>query len=425
MLAFDGALSDFLLIMGGRPIAGIGRYGDWLPLLLPWLLFKLNSPLSVIVLAHSVSFIIIHYLIFLFITLKLKNYGAGIATMLVSCLSYYHAFYNPMVELNESLVAGVLLWALIHQERKGYVLEGIKKNIIASLLVIGYMSFLHPLGVFVVGFVLGVEMIGERRYRDYSLWIIAVVGLGWFVLKPLMFPEPYDQSRILPFHELISHASEWKTWPSTHFYSDYTRLHFRILKWLSAICLLFSLRKGILLFLFSLLYVAAYAFLLLANFQQGTAAMFYEDYYIVFGFFIGLLLIYLIYNSERRKLVLLLMLPLLFSGLKKIYKAHNLYSDRLAYLERIVKQAHSNGEKKCLVDSKCYPFDYALTPWDFAFETLVYSSLNSPDSSVSVFIKTDDVSRLCDSLQNSYNVFFGVHYLPISFKPSKNACTIF
>jgi len=106
-------------------------------------------------------------------------------------------------------------------------------------------------------------------------------------------------------------------------------------------------------------------------------------------------------------------------GLKRIYYAHNLYTDRLSYVDRVVTQAHRDGEKKCLIDSRCYPYDYALTPWDFAFETLLYSSLNGPDSSVSVFIKEPDVSRLCDSLQNAYDIFFGVHYLPISFKPTK------
>lgn len=112
---------------------------------------------------------------------------------------------------------------------------------------------------------------------------------------------------------------------------------------------------------------------------------------------------------------MLLAIPLLFMGLKKIYQAHDTFTYRLAYLNRIVDAAHKEGGHKYIIDSKCYPYDYAWSPWNVAFETLMYSSLEGRDSSVTVFIKTPEFNTLCDTNKDKHNILLGAQFSPLWF----------
>ena len=54
-----------------------------------------------------------------------------------------------------------------------------------------------------------------------------------------------------------------------------------------------------------------------------------------------------------------------------------------------------------------------MAPWDIAFETLLYSSINGPDSSTTIFIKTPKFDSLSNALLNKYNILLGVHFSPL------------
>lgn len=415
MLAYDGAYYIFQLIHSHHLFAGPSRYGDYLPQLLPYLALKQGWSLRTIVILYSVSLILVHYLFFLIVTLVLKNNGAGIAIMLISCLTYYHAFYAPMLQLSETMPAAILLWALVHPETP--YSSKIRQIIyfIAAFVVIVYISFTHPLGIIAVMFVIGLEIVGAKRFNDLLLWALLILGVGWLLLKDnYFFKEQYNQNQILPFHELISHVSGWKNWSSTQFVEVFTQ-RFQSVKWLAIICLIFSIRKGILFTLFLLAAFAGFTFLLIANYQHGTSFIVYESYYLMYGFFVGLTFVFLFYHPNRKLITLLISIPFLFTGVKRIYRAHSQYSDRLAYLERTVRQAHRSGGKKYIVDSRCYPGAYGLTSWNFAIETLLYSSLQGPDSSLTVFIERPEFKTLCDTGRTMQNIFLGVYFCPLWF----------
>ncbi|NNM94950.1 MAG: hypothetical protein HKL88_05745 [Bacteroidia bacterium] len=416
VLSFDCAYYIFQFIHSGKLFSGPARYGDYLPQLLPFFAFKQGLPLRTIIILYSVSFVIVHYLFFLIATLVLKNNGAGIAMMLASCLSYYHAFYVPMLQLSETMPAAILLWAFIHPEAP---YRSLLQKIIyyaSALAVIVYISFTHPLGIITVAFVTGMEMTGAKRYRDYWLWALIIVGMAWLLLKSnVFFRQQYDQNQIMPMKEMFGNLKGWKSWPSTLFVSDFTRLHFRSLKALALVCLLFSLRKGVLFFLFLVLSAAGFTFLLLANYRHGTGFIVYEYYYVMYGFFIGLAFVFLFYHPRWKVLTLLAAVPFLYTGLKRIYTAHTQYSDRVAYLDRVVRQAHRAGGKKYIIDSRCYPSDYAMTAWNFSFETLLYSSLQGADSTVTVFIEKPAFSALCDTARTMQNIFLGAYFSPLWF----------
>ncbi len=416
MLTFDGAFYIFRMMESGKMAYGPARYSDGIIEILPLWFFKMGFSLPTIIRAYSVMFIVFHYLIFLIVTLWLRNNGAGIAIMMASCITYYSAYYLPMMELHEVIILGVLLWAIIHPETPNFSNRYRLWSTIGALLTIVCMSFFHPLGLIVIAYVIGMEIIGSRRYRDMQLWFIAIVGLAWFLFKiDYLFKQQYDQDQVMPLHSMLSNLSAWKTWPSTQFLSDFTRYHFRSIKWLAIICTILSLRKGLLTFIFFSCSLAGYTFILISNFRTGASSFLFENYYIMYGFLVGLMFVFLFYHPRRMNLILFIALPFLWTGAKRIYEAHTDFSDRVAYLGRIVDAAHKQGGKKYFIDSKCFPVNYAMADWDLAFETLLYSSLQGPDSTVTIYSKDAATSHICDSAQNGKNIMFSVHFCPMWF----------
>jgi hypothetical protein len=417
MLYVDDAFYFFRLLQADKPISALNRYGDYIAQLLPYVAYKMEYPLHTVLMLYSVSFIILHYLIFLFVTLILKNNGAGIAIMLASCLTYFHAFYTPLVQLNESIIAACMLWAFIHPETPYNSNKEKYLYLLGALITIFYMSFLHPLGFVAILFVFGIEFIGAKRLTDKYLWATMLLGMGWFFAKILiLYRTDYDRDHMIPLHEMIVQIPNWKQWPSTKYIENLSWLHFRSLKWLGILFILLCLRKGFAFFSFVLLFVLGFTLLYFVTLYKGESAVYYEDYFCYYGFFIGMLFVFLLYHPRRKNLVLFLSLPLLYSGVHKIYQAHFLFTDRVAYLNRIIDQAEKTKEKKCIVEDRCYPYNYAMVPWNVAFETMIYSAMRGRDSTVTVFVKKPDFQKLCTRAVNTPGFFMGVQFSPDWFK---------
>jgi hypothetical protein len=373
----------------------------------------MGLPLAIIVMLHSAGLMLFHYAIFLFITLKLRNNGAGLAVMLVSCLAYGHAFYLPMEQHNECLVLGVLLWAFVHPEFQYTTLKERRKATIGALLTIVLISFFHPLGIFMILFVLGLEMVQNKKYRDKELWFIIIAGCGWFLLKTeVIFKQGYDNDRLVSPDTIIKQLPDWKIWGSTHFVTSLFWNDFHIMTWLTIVCLLISIRKGIWFFLFCTGFVLLYSLIYLGTFYGGGPPMALESYFTIYGFFTGIIFVCLFNFPRRKNMALLLSLPFLFVGIHKIYTSHRQFTYRISYLSRIINDARIRGMKKCFIDTKCYPGFYAEADWDVAFETLLYSSLPGPDSSVTIFIKNPSFDSICNTCKDKRNIFFGAHYCP-------------
>lgn len=408
----DKTYYNFRIIRSGWFIADLGRYSDLLGMILPWITLKLGLSLKAIMICDSIGLVLLDYSIFLFVTLKLKNNGAGLAIILVSCLAYARVFYSTMIVMNDVLIFGVLLWAFIHPESPFTSAKQKRFATIGGLVAAIVLIFYHPLAVFLIFFVLGVETTASRRYRDPQIWIIGIVSVVLFYLKSyVLFVNAYDQNKMVPISTIIHELPNIKTWPSTQYLSDLVTYHFRSLKWLFIICVVFTLRKGIVFFLFTVLFITGFTVIFLGTFYNGASALFsYEAYFPFYGFFTAILFVCLFYHPSRKNFMLLILLPFLWIGLKKMYYGHEQFTYRISYMSRAVNEARKKGEKKCIIDSRCYPYVYADAPWAFSYETLLYSSLPGPDSTVTVFIKEPAFNSVCKDEQNKENVFFGAYF---------------
>lgn len=414
-LMMDETYYSFRMLRSGWFVADLGRYSLIINMILPWLALKIGLSLKAILMCASAWVVLFDYGVFLFITLKLKNNGAGLALMLVSCLAYSRIFYFATPGLNE--VLGILLWAFLHTEIPFTSVKQKRLATIGALLITTILIFYHPLAIFFIFFVIGVEATAFKRYCNPQLWIIALLSIILFYLKlNVFFVNSYEQAKLIPISTIIHELPGFKNWRSTIYLNDFIQHHFRSLKWLFIVCVLSTLRKGILFFLFTVLYIAGFTLIFLGSFYKGASELgAYEAYFPIYGFFTAILFICLFYSPSRKTLVMLISLPFLWVGLTKIYHAHEQFTYRVSYLSRIINTARKAGDKKCIIDSRCYPYVYADAPWAYAYETLLYSSLPGPDSSVTVFIKEPSFDSVCKVDRDKKNIFFGAYFSPFQF----------
>lgn len=131
----------------------------------------------------------------------------------------------------------------------------------------------------------------------------------------------------------------------------------------------------------------------------------YESYYTFFGLFTAVAFVLFLYEKFNKKLMLSITVVLLIINLKGIYDAHFILTKRGEYIKRLVTHGQKLPEKKYLISTNNYPWQIAWVTWAFPFETLLFSSIQHPDSAVTCLV-TSDIDQY-DSLITKQNIFLG------------------
>jgi hypothetical protein len=97
----------------------------------------------------------------------------------------------------------------------------------------------------------------------------------------------------------------------------------------------------------------------------------------------------------------------------KIWKCHFLYKQRNEYFERVNAEIRKQGIRKGIVSERNIDWGKIISRWDNAFETLLLSSIDSPDSATTFFLASN--MNQYDSLLSSPDLFVSVDFAPLWF----------
>src|ERR1017187_1563273 len=410
MLSFDPAYFAFQIIQFNTYFIAIGRWASVLAEFLPLMALKNDCSLPIFLKFYSVSFIINYYLIFLIITLILKNYRAGIVLMLALGLGFRFVFYYATAELYLGIALSVLLWAIVAPVHP--YSSSLKKWIatIISMPLICTISFCHQLTAFTILFPLLFEIIYNKRWRDITIWIPILFTFAWFFIRlEYLTTSEYEQSKMVTADSFIDGLPRFFSLSAWIYFKHFFTHVLRTLFYTYIFCFLIAIffKRWFLIF-YSILFSIGYLILIVIINIAGSNSLFYENYYTVFGLFAGVMLLYLIYERFHKALLYLIIIALLFFNLKGIYNAHNLQTMRVQYLDRLTNYGRHNPAKKYLLNMKNIPINIVSVQGFLPFETLLYSSLQSPDSAVSYYW-TEDMNSW-DTLIHRNNVFLGPEF---------------
>jgi len=412
MLNIDPASFCFQIIQSKTYLIAVGRWPLVLTQLLPVAFINLHCSLEIFLKVYSISFILIYYLAYLICTLVLKNYRGGMALMLVLCLGFRWVFYYATCELFLGFLLAILLWCII--SHKNPYSSAYKKwlSTIVSLFLIYTLSYCHQITLFMIVFVVLLELIGNKRWKDLHLWTILLLTFVWYFIRiKFLTTSSYETAKMDGMDDFFYYLPNLFTLSSWRYLNNFLTETLWVMSIIFLFCLIIALiRKKLLLFIYSLLYFCGYYLFLAMMFAQSVDEIFLQYYSIIFGFMTGVLFMYLVYDFIPKHLSILLVAIILSLNVYGIYKSHDIPTERINYKERLTHYGQRFSNKKFLINTKNVPGNIVQFSHFLPYETILYTALQSPDSAQTFFVanKMDEY----DSLITKQNAFLSISWNP-------------
>lgn len=416
MLCFDTSFFAFKIIHFKEYNIELGRLCDVFSQAIPLYFLKQGCSLELFLKLYSISFIFVYYAIFLLLAYLLKNTQATLILLISLCICTRHVFYYPVSELSYGLalvpVLGVLLgYFFIEEARKLKKLS----YLFLFVLVILLISYFHPIVLFAVPFVAGTEYIRQKKYNNP--YFIAAGGLffSWFILRFYVLDKTgYEQNKIITFSDFIRYLGELKTLPSTKFFIIFFSENLK-----SAVALL-VVSTGIALYqkkytsvAWWLINLAGFTALILVSYRYGESPVMYENYYLIIGLFITIILISVADKYISKVWFFILLIAFISFNTHEIFKAKSIFQKHIQYLDRLADYSIENKKNKLLIHTACYPWQYTWVDWALPFESLLNSSLKDPENPMTAIL-VDSLSQYKNENTNN-NVFLGPRWAPLWF----------
>lgn len=407
MLAFDSANYCLEIEQWEHFCLPHGRWSSVFTQFFPLLAVRSGASLKTFLLIYSASFPLLGYLLFLVCTLLFRNNRAGLFMMLAMSLGFRWMYYYAISELLTGMAFAVLLYAVLASLKPDDHLRRKTGLSLLALFLVYTISYFHQLALFSALFVLLFELVAEKRWRDKWLWSIFLVTVIWSYVRIRFFSvQDYTEGKILPaqtYFGQLPHVFELDSW-------KYFKLYLLVYaKWMLyagilANVLLLLRRHWLTLLLFNG-FSAAYVLLVVLTYYKGESGLMIETYLPPLGLYTALVLLWLLYREGRNKTALLLTGWLLFVSCRSILLSSEIQLRRTGYFARLAEYGRKLPNKKYLLDERNVPVEILRVPWALPFETVLYSSIVSPDSTVT-FAYAAPVSRY-DSLLSRKDLFIG------------------
>ena len=406
-MSFDPAFYTFKLTYYKTFNIELQRWGSVFSQLIPLWILKHGGGLQKFMQAYSVSFILDVLIVFLIIVFAFGNYRAALALLLGLCIGFRDVFYYPTTELYEGLAVSFILLSFISADVSS--LQRIKKLmwITASCLLVILILFYHPITIFVIVFFLLHEMAFRKNYKSFFLWFVLSFTVLWFFIRlKVIGVTGYEEGKIPSLQTFFAQFPNLFHLPGTKYFVRFFSAEFKTMIIIYALTLLMTAgRKEWKAFLILLFYPFIFIVIILITDYRGNSPVMYQSYYTIIGLFVSVSFVSCIYQRWNKQFMEIIIFLLIVINLKGIYDSHYFLTKRVQYLGRLASYGMKFEKRKFLIDAKNFPWEYGIGTWSMPFETLLYSALAHPDSSVTFYV-TEDLNKF-DSLINKENVFLG------------------
>lgn len=395
--AFDAAhylfeITDrkFFFIAHQRPAGFVSQI---LPVIGTWL----KLPLSLIAILYSLGDILWYYLIFLFLAYTLETRRGIVSLLLILSLTVRYSFYCPVTEL---LQAGALLPVWMSLLDRSFRFR------FPVLVLMGtFIIFSHPLLFYPLFFALfwwslqeprtGLyEKNGRRRY----VWmmfgaLVIIAGLKMLLLDrydhdKTFYPVVYNDYGYLSTFNI----NVW--WH--HVQVIATGYPFLSVVLMTAVALLIWFRRWKKLG-YLLLAVGVYVLIMSLTHRFDRLSNYFERMLLPLPMMVALVagsMITLTRNFISRLAGFVGLFLILLMHFDLLRMTADPYTARIILLGQLCDAAESRDIKKGIVEEDLLEQnDYAMTGWCYPIETLILSSYEGKDKSVSIALQKDHIDK--------------------------------
>lgn len=418
----DSAFFSWLMVDKGLPVSVLGRYGSWLPQLVPVALIRMGASLEMVLRVYSLSFIVFHAFVFWLLAFRLKDRKATYALPIVLTAGFHYMFYFGISELYQGLSLTVLLWPILGRVVAAETRRTYLRWFALAFVLSVWISFYHQLLVLPLLFILGYEFLGAERKGRVRLAVVGGALVLWYLVRiKAMATSTYEQSRMPTMSDLLHYSTQWTQLESTtYFFAVWPKFH-GLLVLIGVALVIGIVRRAWLRTLWTIVFTVLFMILVLIVDRDGKAIMIYENYYPVLGlvWVVHFISIATTEGPWPMRLRMALLVGVCGLGLMQIQRAHFRITEKVAYLQRITAFWETQGRPKILVKQENYPWNYGVGLWPLGFESTLSSAVKGPQYAATVFVSNDKV--LLDTVSTDREQFLGPDWAPLWFGiPSLN-----
>lgn len=395
--AFDAAhylfeLIDrkFFFIAHQRPIGVVSQV---LPLIGIWL----KLPLSFVAVLYSLGDILWYYLVFLLLAYGFESRKGIVSLLLILSLTVQYSFFCPVTEL---LQAGALIPVWLCLLDRSFRFRYVALMLLAALIIFSHPLLFYPLffSLFWWAFQQSRPGLYIGNGRKYFIAMLMTVLATLTVLKLLLL-DKYDYDKT--FYPVV--------------YEDYGYLHtfqagvfFQHVKVVALgypiVSILFITAIGVMLWfrrwwqaLYLLSAVAGFILIMSLTHRFDHLSNYFERMLLPIPMMLALVSasIITITRTFLSRLVayvgLVLILLMHFDVLRIISQP---YTARVGLLQDLCSAAQSLQIRKGIVSEELLEQNsYAMTGWCYPIETLLFSSCEGPDHSVTIALEKEHIGK--------------------------------
>lgn len=392
-----------------------GRFVAYFTEIFPVLMRRLEMPLTTIVVAHSLSFVMLNIVGFTLLYKGFKQHYLALAFLFFNVLMARHTFYYCLSELVQGVTFFFFYIALLiqlHNSQKASWWQWLLA--IVSLWV---AVFSHPMMLFYPVFIFCFYVLKYRAKAKIFISGALLYALFQFI-KMYFFKSPYDVGSTQKFYDglvLLPHFYDTAAFKDLvqYFIKDY---------YLIAVLMVWTLvhylrSKEWLMFVFIMFYSIAFLLINIITEPNGAFQFYIEARYILFSLFVIFPLVYDVLVALKPKVWGFVIFGCLAISLLGIYNTHGKYSARNDLLRALLHEMETKEQEKIIVQKAALPAHLVMMTWPVAYECWGLSTI---EQGVSRGLIIEETDRQFEQYPLSNNGFLSIYgYMPYKEFSSK------
>lgn len=420
MAMLDMAFQTFHILRTGAIQIQSGRFGAAGTQVFPWLAQALGLPLKGVLLTYSAGHVLYYGVLFLLVAGVLRQWKWGLVLVLLATLMTTHTFYW-LSEMPQGLAFLVLLLAGVHryaavQAPARLLARALPLLLLAAAVVTAF--YFHPMVLHAMLFC-GAYFLLEKPDPDPANARVLARQKRWYgVVLALFGAVAFVKYRVLPLDWYDAQALEranvfgdlWPHWFDIQSNRDFLRWCRTDYYFVPLLTLLnagfFFWKKQVL--RAGLVLAAPVAFVLLVNvpFHAGDNQFYLENLYLPLGLFAAVPFVFgVLPGLLPANRVWIPVAVVAAVGLVRIGLAHRPWTDRLYWERDFLAKTAPLEHRKLLLHDNQVPMDTLILSWGTAYEFLMLSALEHPDSARCLLV--DESPERFDSLLARPRLFLG------------------
>lgn len=406
MAVLDMAFQSFHILRTGELQIQSGRFGAAGTQIFAWAAQACGLPLKGVLLSYSLGHVLYYFGIFLLITLGLRQGQWGLVLILLSTAMTTHTFFW-LSEMPQGLAFLCLILAWLHRKGSLSAVRWWEYPLLAAACVTAF--YFHPMVLYALLFC-AVYFLLERepsRLKPLYLVVAGIFLVTTFVKYKVLKLDWYDAQALV---RAEAFADLWPNWFDIQSNRDFLRWCISDYYMIPLLALLntafFIWKKQEL--RAALVALAPLGFVVLVNvpFHQGDNQFYLENLYLPLGLFVAVPFVFEVLPGVLPKKKHWLPVAVIAAvGLLRIGTAHTPWTNRLHWEQNFLEKTANLEHRKLLLTEAQVPMDTLILSWGTAYEFLLLSALEHPDSARCILV--DEASERFDPLLAQPRLFLG------------------